>query len=233
MKAAVILFPGSNCERDTYYALEQMGFEPYYLWHRSEKMEDRTVLAVLPGGFSFGDYLRTGAIACHSPVMKAVRKFSAGGGLVLGICNGFQILTESGLLPGVLQINTSLQFHCHDVFLTCENSETPFTSGVKGTLKLPIAHYEGNYFIEKKDFPGLTKNNQIAFSYATPEGKKSRRFNPNGSISDIAGVMNREKNILGMMPHPERAIEQILGGSDGSMIFRSLFASLKKGGRKK
>lgn len=222
MKAAVVLFPGSNCESDAFNGLKLSGFDPYYLWHKNSSIEKNTCLTVIPGGFSFGDYLRCGAIASHSPVMKAVKSYARSGGLVIGICNGFQVLTESGLLPGILQINNTLKFRCHNTFLRCENTDTPFTRNVDKIMRLPIAHFEGNYQDTPENLDKLVKNGQIAFRYADQNGNIDSSFNPNGAVLDIAGIFNREKNVLGMMPHPERALEKLLGSDDGKLIFDSV-----------
>ncbi|MDD5089325.1 MAG: phosphoribosylformylglycinamidine synthase subunit PurQ [Candidatus Wallbacteria bacterium] len=227
-RAAILLFPGSNCERDAFYGLEQTGFDPCFLWHKESRLDPEIRLVIVPGGFSFGDYLRCGSIASHSPVMSAVRKFADNGGLVLGICNGFQILTESGLLPGALLINRTLNFRCHDVFLRCDNTSTPFTSAIGGPLKMPIAHYEGNYQVSGEELADMERNSQIAFRYCGPDGVYAEGCNPNGSTADIAGIFNKQKNVLGMMPHPERAVENLLGSTAGREIFASLLSSLEQ-----
>jgi len=223
VKAAVVVFPGSNCDSDCFHALEQAGFKVQYLWHKETRLPQLD-LVVLPGGFSYGDYLRTGAIARFSPLMKEVKKFGDQGGSVIGICNGFQVLLESGLLPGAMLRNRDLAFICRHVFLKLENNETRFTNAYeKGdVLKLPIAHGEGNYFAEPKVLDELEGENRIAFRYVTETGDLTSGANPNGSQRNIAGIFNKKKNILGMMPHPERASEDLLGSKDGAGIWESL-----------
>ena len=230
MKFGVVVFPGSNCDHDAYYALGQVLHQPVeFLWHQSEDVSGFDAI-VLPGGFAYGDYLRTGAIARFSPVMRAVEKFARAGGLVLGICNGFQILCEAGLLPGVLQRNAGLRFICRQVYVRVETSDTPFTSATKAgqVLQMPIAHGEGNYFCEEATLVELERNRQIVFRYTTPDGREEAAANPNGSLANIAGICNRERNVLGLMPHPERAVEAALGSNDGLAIFRSLIESLMR-----
>lgn len=230
MKWAVIVFPGSNCDHDCYYILKDvLGQDVCYKWHKDTNLFGIDCV-VLPGGFSYGDYLRCGAIAKFSPIMNEVIRVANNGGIVIGICNGFQILLESGLLPGAMTRNTSLRFICKDVFLRIENRETIFTKGAKTgqVLRMPIAHAEGNYFVDNETLNKLQKNNQIVFRYCTPERDDngivsfSYTANPNGSIDNIAGICNENGNVLGMMPHPERAAEQILGGVDGKLIFESV-----------
>ena len=230
MKFGVVVFPGSNCDHDASYALGQVLHQPVeFLWHQSEEVSGFDAI-ILPGGFSYGDYLRTGAIARFSPVMRAVEKFARAGGLVLGICNGFQILCEAGLLPGVLQRNAGLRFVCRPVHIRVETTDTPFTAGAKPgqVLQLPIAHGEGNYFCDAATLADLERNHHIVFRYTTPEGQVQAAANPNGSLANIAGVCNRERNVLGLMPHPERAVEASLGSEDGLVIFRSLIESLMR-----
>jgi phosphoribosylformylglycinamidine synthase I len=230
MKFGVVVFPGSNCDHDASYALGHVLHQPVeFLWHQSEEVSGFDAI-ILPGGFSYGDYLRTGAIARFSPVMRAVEKFARAGGLVLGICNGFQILCEAGLLPGVLQRNAGLRFVCRPVHIRVETTDTPFTAGAKPgqVLQLPIAHGEGNYFCDAVTLADLEHNHQIVFRYTTPEGQVQVAANPNGSLANIAGVCNRERNVLGLMPHPERAVEASLGSEDGLVIFRSLIESLMR-----
>jgi len=215
MKFGVIVFPGSNCDHDAFHALSStLGQKTEFIWHDSASLGDADAI-ILPGGFSYGDYLRCGAIAKFSPVMSAVRRFAADGGLVLGICNGFQILTEAGLLPGALIRNRGLQFVCRDVHLRTETNHSPFTSGAhKGEiLRLPIAHGEGCYTADERTLDELEAEQRIAFRYLD---------NPNGSMRDIAGVLNRERNVMGMMPHPERASEDLMGSSDGLTILGSM-----------
>jgi phosphoribosylformylglycinamidine synthase subunit PurQ / glutaminase len=224
-KFGVVVFPGSNCDHDAYYSLKKvLGFDVTFLWHKDTELENSDVI-ILPGGFSYGDYLRTGAIARFSPIMKSIIDFAKKGGYIIGICNGFQILLEAGLLPGVLLKNKSLQFVCKDVYLSIENKDTVFTRGIttKDRLKFPVAHGEGNYFADEETLKRLADNNQIAFKYAPLNGNDN--FNPNGSIMDIAGIVNKEKNILGLMPHPERSCDPILGKTDGSLVFNSIASS--------
>jgi phosphoribosylformylglycinamidine synthase I len=228
MKFGVVVFPGSNCDHDAYYALGQVLHQPVeFLWHQSGQVAGFDAI-VLPGGFAYGDYLRTGAIARFSPVMRSVEKFARDGGLVLGICNGFQILCEAGLLPGVLVRNAGLRFICRQVHIRVETNDTPFTGAAKPgqVLKIPIAHAEGNYFCDEATLAELERNRQIVFRYTTPEGREEAAANPNGSLANIAGVCNRERNVMGLMPHPERAVEPALGSVDGLVIFRSLIQSL-------
>jgi phosphoribosylformylglycinamidine synthase I len=230
MKFGVVVFPGSNCDHDAYYALGPVLHQPVeFLWHQSEDVSGFDAI-VLPGGFAYGDYLRTGAIARFSPVMRAVEKFARAGGLVLGICNGFQILCEAGLLPGVLQRNAGLRFICRQVHVRVETTDTPFTAATKvgQVLQMPIAHGEGNYFCEEATLVELERNRQIVFRYTTPDGREEAAANPNGSLVNIAGICNRERNVLGLMPHPERAVEAALGSNDGLAIFRSLIESLMR-----
>jgi phosphoribosylformylglycinamidine synthase len=230
MKFGIVVFPGSNCDHDAYFALKHnLGFETQFLWHKDTNIPSDIKCIVLPGGFSYGDYLRTGAIARFSPIMKEVVRFANNGGLVIGICNGFQILTESGLLPGALLKNTSLRFICRDVFLKTLNTNTPFTSLIEKDriLKIPIAHFEGNYFADGDTLKELEDNGQIVFQYCTPDGEVTQEANPNGSLKNIAGITNKDKNVLGMMPHPERYCDPILGGIDGSLIFKSIANFLK------
>jgi phosphoribosylformylglycinamidine synthase len=194
-----------------------------FIWHKSSDIGDHDCI-VLPGGFSYGDYLRSGAIARFSPVMRAVIEFARRGGLLIGICNGFQILLEAGLLPGAMLRNRGLRFICRQVFIRCENTETPFTSGLDQhqVLKVPIAHAEGNYYAPGVTVAELERNRQVVFRYCDSDGNVTDRANPNGSVANIAGICNRERNVLGMMPHPERAVEQLLGSESGLGVFRSL-----------
>jgi phosphoribosylformylglycinamidine synthase len=226
MKFGVIIFPGSNCDHDAYHVIGKVLNQPVeWVWHQSTAIDHLDAI-ILPGGFSYGDYLRTGAIARFSPVMKAVEKFAANGGVVLGICNGFQILCEAGLLPGALMRNRSLKFICRQVHLRVETTETPFTNRCrKGqVLKIPIAHSDGNYVVDPETLKGLEQQDRIVFRYSTPEGELRDEANPNGSTAAIAGVVNRERNVLGMMPHPERASESLMGSTDGLVVFQSLVA---------
>jgi phosphoribosylformylglycinamidine synthase subunit PurQ / glutaminase len=228
MKFGVVVFPGSNCDHDAYYALGTVLRQPVeFLWHQSENVSGFDAI-LLPGGFSYGDYLRTGAIARFSPVMRAVEKFAHSGGLVLGICNGFQILCEAGLLPGVLQRNAGMRFLCRQVHVRVETTDTPFTSAARPgqVLQLPIAHGDGNYFCDEATLAELERNRQIIFRYTTAKGREDPAANPNGSLANIAGVCNAGRNVVGLMPHPERAVEAALGSDDGLVIFRSLIQSL-------
>jgi phosphoribosylformylglycinamidine synthase len=218
MKFGVIVFPGSNCDHDAFYAVgTNLGQPVEYIWHDSSTL-GAVDAVILPGGFAYGDYLRCGAIAKFSPVMKAVRRFASDGGLVLGVCNGFQILVEAGLLPGALIRNRGLKFICCEVRLRVETTDSPFTSaGRKGqTLRMPIAHGEGCYFADERTLDELEAEDRIAFRY---DG------NPNGSLRDIAGILSRERNVMGMMPHPERATEPLMGSSDGLTVFQSMLGA--------
>ena len=224
MKFGVVIFPGSNCDHDCYYALKHvLQQEVEFIWHKTASLDNFDCL-ILPGGFSYGDYLRCGAIARFSPVMPAMIKFARSGGLVLGICNGFQILLEAGMLPGAMLPNNTLKFICQDVYLQVENYHTPFTClGAKGqVMKMPIAHGQGNYFISAAGLRELEEKGQIVFRYSTQQGVITAEANPNGSLGNIAGICNPEGNVLGMMPHPERCAEDILGNTDGRLIFNSI-----------
>ena len=227
IRFGVVVFPGSNCDRDVYdVATRIMGQEAVYLWHKERNLRGVDAV-VLPGGFSYGDYLRTGAMARFSPIMEEVARFAQKGGAVLGICNGFQILLELGLLPGAMLRNKSLHFICKFVSIRVENRNTRFTSMCKQgeTLRIPIAHNEGNFYLDPERLDELEANRQVVFRYASPEGEVSERFNPNGSLNNIAGIINKQGNVLGLMPHPERASEQLLGSEDGKKIFASLIES--------
>ena len=227
MKSSVIIFPGSNCDRDMDVALKKFGFENQMVWHNDAEIP-KSDLIVLPGGFSYGDYLRCGSIAGKSRIIKSVIDFANSGGLVLGICNGFQILTETGLLPGILQQNKYLNFICKNVFVKIKNKENKYFKKIKKeVLELHIAHNEGNYFCTKDQLEEIKDNNQIAIYYCNNEGKTEEQFNPNGSIKNIAGIFNKEKNVLGMMPHPERMIDQSLSGEDGSFFFKNLINNMR------
>ncbi len=224
MKFGVVVFPGSNCDHDTYNVIAEVARQPVvFLWHDSEDLQGVDAVLV-PGGFAYGDYLRTGAIARFSPVMQAVKRFAAGGGPVLGICNGFQILTESGLLPGALMRNAGLRYICKQVHLKVETTNSPFTNQLtKGAvLRVPIGHMEGNYFCEREDLKKLESEDRIVFRYSTPSGEITPEANPNGSLSNIAGILNEGRNVLGMMPHPDRSSEALLGSADGRAIFTSM-----------
>jgi phosphoribosylformylglycinamidine synthase len=226
MKFGIVVFPGSNCDHDVHHVVTQgFGREAVWLWHKDESLRGVDCV-VLPGGFSYGDYLRSGAIARFSPLMEKVVDFAERGGLVLGICNGFQILLEAGLLPGAMRRNRDLRFVCDTVTLRLETEETPFTGkGSAGRLyRMPIAHGDGNYYADEATLDRLERNRQIVFRYAAPDGNLSEEANPNGSVRNIAGIVNERRNVLGMMPHPERCSEKILGNTDGRMIFESLLA---------
>ena len=226
MKSSVIVFPGSNCDRDIAVALEKFKIKNQMVWHNETNLP-KSDLVILPGGFSYGDYLRTGCIASKSRIMHDIIKHANEGGLILGICNGFQILIEAGLLPGVLLRNKKLRFVSKNVYLKVINIENQFCLSCvkKNIIELPIAHNEGNYFADDKILQNLEDNNLIAFKYCDEKGNISNNSNPNGSSNNIAGILNNSKNILGMMPHPERLIDPILSGEDGSMIFESLLKS--------
>ncbi len=228
MKFAVVVFPGSNCDHDAFHAIGhvlQRSVE--FIWHQSENLQGCDAI-ILPGGFSYGDYLRTGAIARFSPVMKSVEKFANSGGLVLGICNGFQILLEAGLLPGAMMRNSGLRFICRHVYMRVENTDSPFTNAAsKGQiLKIPIAHSDGNYSCDEATLAELENNRQILFRYTSPDGKDDSAGNPNGSVANVAGICNRERNVAGLMPHPERAVESALDSRDGLVVFRSMMEAL-------
>jgi phosphoribosylformylglycinamidine synthase len=226
MKSCVIVFPGSNCDRDIAVALEKFKIKNQMVWHNEANLP-KTDLVVLPGGFSYGDYLRTGSIASKSKIIKDIIKHGKNGGLILGICNGFQILVETGLLKGSLLRNEKLRFLAKNVFLKIINTDNKFCSKYKdkNVIELPIAHNEGNYFTSKEILKSLEDNNLIAFKYCSSSGNVHKGFNPNGSSDNIAGILNKNKNILGMMPHPERSIEPLLSGEDGSLLFQSILKS--------
>ena len=230
MRFGVIVYPGTWSDGDCYHAVrDALGQEAQYVWHKDTQVSNFHCL-ILPGGFSYGDYLRAGAIARFSPVMGAVEEFAARGGLVIGICNGFQILCEAGLLPGALMRNRHLQFRCERVSVRVENLHTPYTSACRQdqVLHLPISHGDGSYYIEEVPLAQLEERGQVLFRYATPEGKITDEANPNGSLNNIAGVINDQGTVLGMMPHPERACEELLGGTDGRLIFGSIIQSLRE-----
>ncbi len=228
MKFGVLIFPGSNCDHDAFWTIQHVAKQPVtFLWHESHDLENCDAI-IVPGGFAYGDYLRTGAIAKFSPVMESVAKFAAGGGLVLGICNGFQILCEAGLLPGALMRNVGLKYVCKPVQVRVENNETPFTNACQRqeVLTIPIGHMEGNYFCDSETLEELQKNNRIVFRYCSPAGEISTTVNPNGSLDNIAGICSPGGNVVGMMPHPERAAEPELGCTDGMKVFESMVGAL-------
>ena len=228
MKFGVVVFPGSNCDHDAYHVISKHVGQPVdFIWHRDTDLSSYDAV-IIPGGFSYGDYLRAGALARFSPVMASVKKFAAQGGYVLGICNGFQILCEAGLLPGALIRNRDLHFICEHVCVRVETSDTPFTNEMaqKSVLRIPIAHAEGNYVCDDATLAELERDDRIVFRYCDPEGNATEVANPNGSRENIAGICNSSRNVLGLMPHPERACEDLLGSSDGSDVFRSLAATL-------
>ncbi|MFQ5449455.1 MAG: phosphoribosylformylglycinamidine synthase subunit PurQ [Nitrospinaceae bacterium] len=228
MKCGIVVFPGSNCDHDCYHILKHiLSLDTHWIWHKDDRDLDDFDLIVLPGGFSYGDYLRAGAISKFSPVMKAVIRFAERGGRVLGICNGFQILVEAGLLPGALLPNRSQKFICKTVFTRVENADTPFTRecGDNAVLKIPIAHHQGSYFAPPETLAGMIENDQIILRYCDAAGETSDTSNPNGSIDNIAAVTNGGKNILGMMPHPERSADPLWPDVDGQKIFKSLIHS--------
>jgi phosphoribosylformylglycinamidine synthase subunit PurQ / glutaminase len=224
MKAAVVTFPGSNCDYDCFQAVaEGLGAEARYVWHRERELP-ACDLVVLPGGFSYGDYLRTGAIARFSPIMQRVIEFAERGRPVIGICNGFQILLESSLLPGAMLVNRGLQFVCDTVYLRPERTDLPFTNRLTTgkPIRVPIAHKEGNYYADPATLAGLEQNGQVVFRYCNAKGEADEASNPNGSLGNIAGITNQRGNVLGMMPHPERAMDKLLGSADGRLIFESI-----------
>jgi phosphoribosylformylglycinamidine synthase I len=228
MKFGVVIFPGSNCEQDCYYVVQSVLGQPVeYIWHQETSVKGFDAI-ILPGGFAYGDYLRTGALAKFSPVMNAVADFAKKGGVVFGICNGFQILTEAGLLPGALLRNSGLKYLCKFEYLRTETMETPFTNLMtKGQLlRIPIGHGDGNFFADAGTLERLEGNGQVVFRYADSQGRTTREANPNGSLNNIAGIVNEGRNVLGMMPHPDRSSEEILGSADGKLIFESMVNAL-------
>jgi phosphoribosylformylglycinamidine synthase subunit PurQ / glutaminase len=227
MKFAVVVFPGSNCDHDAYHAAKHvLGHDAEFVWHKATSLKAADVV-ILPGGFSYGDYLRTGAIAQFSPVMSAVKAFASGGGPVLGICNGFQVLCEAGLLPGALLRNRDLKFHCEHVRVRVEQTDTPFTvRALRGqVLSLPVAHGEGNYFADAETLAQLEASRRVVFRYCDAEGQVTEAANPNGSLNGIAGLCNEQRNVVGLMPHPERACESPLGSRDGLVLFESVVSA--------
>jgi phosphoribosylformylglycinamidine synthase subunit PurQ / glutaminase len=232
MKFAIIVFPGSNCDHDAYHAAKHvLGQDAEFVWHKETSLKGADVV-VLPGGFSHGDYLRTGAIARFSPVMSAVAQFARDDGPVLGICNGFQILLESGLLPGAMLRNQDLKFHCEHVFVRVEHTDTPFTSRARDgqVLKLPIAHGEGNYYADPGVVQELEAAGRVVFRYCDAQGRLTEESNPNGSLNSIAGICSEKRNVVGLMPHPERACEPVLGSGDGLILFESVVTTLANSG---
>lgn len=228
MKIGVLVFPGSNCDHDTYHVIDAVTRQPAtFLWHASEDLQGCDAILV-PGGFAYGDYLRTGALARFAPVMASVKKFAAGGGPVMGICNGFQILCEAGLLPGALMRNAGLRYICKQVHLCTKTTDSPFTSALTTgqILQMPIGHMEGNYFCNSDTLAMLNQSGRVAFRYCTPSGEVTAAANPNGSLENIAGVLNEGRNVLGMMPHPDRSSETLLGSADGLLLFQSLISNL-------
>jgi phosphoribosylformylglycinamidine synthase len=231
MNFAVLQFPGSNCDQDVVHVLRNvLGHSARLLWHKEPSLGESDAV-IVPGGFSYGDYLRTGAIARFSPVMEAVQRFAADGGLVLGICNGFQILCEAGLLPGALIRNRSLQFRCEHIFLKTATADSPFTNRVAPDqlLRLPIAHGEGCYFADEETLASLKTNNQVLWRYVNAGGEATETANPTGSLDGIAGICNEQRNVAGLMPHPERASEPVLGSADGRLVFESMIHALRGG----
>lgn len=230
MRFGIIVFPGTWSDKDCYYAIKDiLGQKVDYIWHKETDLSEYDCV-VLPGGFSYGDYLRPGAIARFSPVMTSLERFASEGKIVIGICNGFQILCESGLLPGALLRNDHLEYRCQWVYLKVENNDTPFTSRCRNgqVLKIPISHYEGRYYADDVTLAELEANKRVVFRYSTRAGDIADSANPNGSLHNIAGIINKEGNVLGMMPHPERACEPLLGSSDGNLIWESIIASIKR-----
>ena len=228
MKFGVLVFPGSNCDHDTYHVVGSVMGQPVtYLWHESTDLEGCDAILV-PGGFAYGDYLRTGAIASFAPIMQSVRRFAGSGGLVLGICNGFQILCEAGLLPGALMRNAGQRYICRHLHLRTETANSPFTAGLAPgqVLRMPIGHMEGNYFCDDETLATLQSEDRIVFRYATATGEVSAQANPNGSLDNIAGILSEGRNVLGMMPHPDRSSEALLGSADGLLLFQSMARSL-------
>ena len=227
MKSSVITFPGSNCDRDMDVALKKFGFNNKMVWHNDNELP-KSDLVVLPGGFSYGDYLRCGSVASKSKIVKSVIDFANSGGLVMGICNGFQILVETGLVPGILLRNKYLEFICKNVFVKIHNKDNPYFKNLdKEVLELHIAHNEGNYFCTNDQLKEIQDNNQIAIYYSNENGQIDENYNPNGSTKNIAGIFNKHKNVLGMMPHPERMIDKYLSGEDGSLFFKNLIKNIK------
>jgi phosphoribosylformylglycinamidine synthase subunit PurQ / glutaminase len=231
MKFAVVVFPGSNCDHDAHYAAQQvLGQQAEYIWHKETSLKGADAV-ILPGGFAHGDYLRTGAIARFSPIMTEVQKFAAAGGPVLGICNGFQVLLEAGLLPGAMLRNRSLKYQCEHVLIKVEQTDTPFTAACTAgqVLRIPIAHGEGNYYADPEVVARLERNRQIVFRYTNAHGVATDDANPNGSMANIAGLCSEQRNVVGLMPHPERACEMALGSADGLILFESVIKAVNEG----
>jgi len=231
MRFAVVVFPGSNCDHDAHYAAQHvLGQQAEYIWHKETSLKGADVV-ILPGGFAHGDYLRTGAIARFSPIMAEVQRFAAASGPVLGICNGFQVLLEAGLLPGAMLRNRSVKFQCEHVLIKVEQTDTPFTAAcrVGQVLRIPIAHGEGNFYAESHVVTRLERNRQVIFRYTTAEGVATDDANPNGSVANIAGLCNEQRNVVGLMPHPERACEMALGSADGLVLFESAVKAVSEG----
>ncbi len=231
MKFAIVVFPGSNCDHDAYHAVKHvLGAEAEFVWHKETGLKGADCV-VLPGGFAHGDYLRTGALARFSPVMTEVARFAEAGGPVIGICNGFQVLLEAGLLPGAMLRNESLKFQCEHVHVKVEQTDTPFTRHCKvgQVLRLPIAHGEGNWYAEPETVAAIERNRQVIFRYVTASGEATAAGNPNGSVANVAGLCSEKRNIVGLMPHPERACETALGSADGLVLFESVLGAVKEG----
>ncbi len=231
MKFAIAVFPGSNCDHDAYHAVKHvLGADAEFVWHKETSLKGADCV-VLPGGFAHGDYLRTGALARFSPVMTAVARFAEAGGPVIGICNGFQVLLEAGLLPGAMLRNQSLKFQCEHVHIKVEQTDTPFTRNCTPgqVLRIPIAHGEGNWYAEPETVAAIERNRQVIFRYVTASGEPTAAGNPNGSVANIAGLCSEKRNIVGLMPHPERACETALGSADGLVLFESVLGAVKEG----
>jgi phosphoribosylformylglycinamidine synthase len=231
VKFAIAVFPGSNCDHDAYHAVKHvLGAEAEFVWHKETSLKGADCV-VLPGGFAHGDYLRTGALARFSPVMTAVARFAEAGGPVIGICNGFQVLLEAGLLPGAMLRNQSLKFQCEHVHIRVEQTDTPFTRNCTSgqVLRIPIAHGEGNWYAEPETVAAVERNRQVIFRYVTASGEPTAAGNPNGSVANIAGLCSEKRNIVGLMPHPERACESALGSADGLVLFESVLGAVKEG----
>lgn len=226
IKFGVVVFPGSNCDHDAYYAVKKvLGYDSEFLWHKTADLKNSDVI-ILPGGFSYGDYLRTGSIARFSPIMEKVIDFAENGGKVIGICNGFQVLQEATLLPGIMLRNESLKFVCKEVYLKVENKNTIFTKNiVKDVIKIPVAHGDGNYYTDDETLKSLQDNYQIVFRYCNENGEVDKKYNPNGALDNIAGITNKRGNVLGMMPHPERCSDPVLRSTDGAAILNSIAQS--------